>query len=382
MSQRDQAARGFRKRATSGLLVALALVPAIAPPPARAAQLRDPVAVPRLDRQAGRAERPGSCPPRRPARPSTRGRADHVYILVEDVVAVAIDRRDKRRLRDRLGRGRPGRADRPGRRLLHRSDQGESEGCLRPPHAGHCHGRQDQGRDLPASRSVTWLARPLPTSPRPSASTRRMRRPITDAARSGRRTGRGRPGHRRLRRGHPPRSRGGRRSSPRRSHVLQTSRRDAVPSRESMTRRSPTSARSSGSIRRTSFIHAFRGLRGWRRASMTGRSPTSEAIRAIPKDADSFAQRGQARRAKASSTRPSPTSPRPSGSIRIGRRSYVDRGHARFARGKYDEALADYERGHPARSPAGGRLYRARPGLGTPQGPRQGAGRLRACPLL
>ena len=67
----------------------------------------------------------------------------------------------------------------------------------------------------------------------------------------------------------------------------------------------------------------------------------TEAIRLDPKDAEAYGNRGIAYRQRATSTRPLPITPRPSGSIRNLPRRISNRGNVYATKGEYDQGIAD-----------------------------------------
>ena len=159
--------------------------------------------------------------------------------------------------------------------------------------------------------------------------------------RAWRRQGRPRPRHRRLHRGDPARSEIRRRYNNR-----------GMPgtTRATTTAPSPTTPRRSGSIRNTPSPTTTAASPRTTRATTTAPSPTtprrSGSIRNTPSPTTTAASPGAPR---ATTTAPSPTTPRRSGSIRNSRSRSTTA--ARLARqGRFDRAIADYNRGHPARS--------------------------------
>ena len=147
--------------------------------------------------------------------------------------------------------------------------------------------------------------------------------------------GRRRQGHRRLHRGHPARpERGG--CLLRSGSVLcpDGRRRQAIADFTEAIRLDPTVA---DAYSGRGCCYARTGEDDKAIADFT------EAIRLDPNSAGAYYNRGLVLRSRrANTTRPSPTSPRPSGSIRQMRSAYYGRGACYSEKGEHDKAIADF----------------------------------------
>ena len=203
-------------------------------------------------------------------------------------------------------------------------------------------------KGLPATTTAATRGRPrasttrrLPTTPRPSGSTRNTPRHTTTAATPAAK-GRPRQGDRRLHRGHPARPEI-------RRGVLQP--RHGMEARARTTRRLPTTPRPSGSIRNDAKAYYSRGMAvaGQRRARQ-GDCRLHRGHPARPERCRGVLQPRHRLTGKATTTRRLPTTPRPSGSTR----NMPKRTTAAWPRleeqGRLRQGDRRLHRGHPAQS--------------------------------
>ena len=223
----------------------------------------------------------------------------------------------------------------------------------------------------------TSTTRPSPTTPRPSGSTPRTPAAYVNRGDAWSAKKELRQGDRRLQRGHParperrlwptttaatpgtPRSEYDKaiadyteaiRLDPKNAAAYNNRGDVLVRRRASTTRRSPTSTRPSGSTPRCHGLQQPRrrlvrqeGVRQGDRRLQRGHPARPQVRHGLRQPRHRLVQ------PRRSTTRRSPTSPRPSGSTRKDAQPYYDRGVAWSDKKEYDKAIADYHRGHPAR---------------------------------